>query len=102
MPGSIALIPIKKVEVMEKVKIPQGFYKHLKPNLVKISPNTPCYNCTVSLRSEMTNTDYGMDSPHYVQVYLKCLMCAHCNFTTFNIDSLIRHEKQCLKCVNVK
>ena len=76
MPGSIPLIPIKKVEVMEKVKIPQGFYKHLKPNLVKISPDTPCYNCTVSLGSEMTNTDHGMGS-HIRSKYTLNVLCVH-------------------------
>ena len=76
MPGSIALIPIKKVEVMEKVKIPQGFYKHLNLNLVKISPNTPCYNYTVCLGSEITNTDHGMDS-HIRSKYTLNVLCVH-------------------------
>ena len=62
------------------------------PKMIKLGPQHHqyrCGNCNISWRSK-----YAKDAHIHIAHTKKALLCSFCHFSTYNIDSLQRHEKE--------
>ena len=88
-----------KTEPMEEEEIEQladvgvsgsGFIE--TPIMIKLGPHQytyKCGNCDIPLK-----TKHAMDAHIHSVHTKKALLCSFCHFSTYNMDSLQRHEKQ--------
>ena len=84
---------VKKEEEEEEMEQEPGMSKIVEtPIYVKLEDNTyeyRCGNCNVT----PMKSKYGMDA-HIRSVHTKkALLCMLCPFSTYNLDSLNRHER---------
>ena len=83
--------PVPEASPVVPVVGPSGFIK--TPIMTKLGPHSyefRCGNCDIPPRTTKRAMDAHICSTHTK----KALLCSFCHFSTYNLDSLQRHEKE--------